>query len=129
LSDEQSRAYRELVASKEGVHRARHCCTVSRAQEKTEVYIHLIADALENGKTVLFLVPEIALTTQLIQRLELHFKRFLQVYHSRFTTRERTETWLEVLRKKRKWFSGTIDRRSQICHVFAFPRSGFDHRG
>ena len=99
LSDEQSRAYRELVASKEGEHRAALLHGVT-GSGKTEVYIHLIADALENGKTVLFLVPEIALTTQLIQRLELHFKRFLQVYHSRFTTRERTETWLEVLGKR-----------------------------
>ena len=68
---------------------------------KTEVYIHLIADALERGDTVLFLVPEIALTTQLIQRLSHHFSAFLHVYHSRFTRREQTETWLEVLGKGR----------------------------
>ena len=64
---------------------------------KTELYIHLIADALEAGGQVLFLVPEIALTTQLIQRLELYFGAYMSVYHSRFTTRERTETWLDVL--------------------------------
>ena len=65
---------------------------------KTEVYIHLIADALEAGKQVLFLVPEIALTTQLIGRLQAHFADYLAVYHSRFTPRERTETWWDVLR-------------------------------
>lgn len=99
LSEEQTRAYRGLAESNlSGKRRALlHGVTGSG---KTEVYIHLIADALEKGQTVLFLVPEIALTTQLIQRLALHFKRFLQVYHSRFTTRERTETWLEVLGKK-----------------------------
>lgn len=99
LSEDQTRAYRELtVSSHSGKRKALlHGVTGSG---KTEVYIHLIADALERGQTVLFLVPEIALTTQLIQRLALHFKRFLQVYHSRFTTRERTETWLEVLGKK-----------------------------
>jgi primosomal protein N' (replication factor Y) len=99
LSEEQARAYRELTASHQTGKRTALLHGVT-GSGKTEVYIHLIADALEKGQTVLFLVPEIALTTQLIQRLELHFKRFLQVYHSRFTTRERTETWLEVLGKK-----------------------------
>ena len=64
---------------------------------KTEVYIHLIADALERGGQVLFLVPEIALTTQLIGRLRRHFADYVSVYHSRFTSRERTETWMETL--------------------------------
>lgn len=99
LSSEQERAYNELTSSHYSGKRIALLHGVT-GSGKTEVYIHLIADALEKGKTVLFLVPEIALTTQLIQRLELHFKRFLQVYHSRFTTRERTETWLEVLGKK-----------------------------
>lgn len=69
---------------------------------KTEVYTHLIADALERGEQVLFLVPEIALTAQLIQRLAVHFGGFLSVYHSRFNTRERTDTWFEVLRQGRR---------------------------
>jgi primosomal protein N' (replication factor Y) len=66
---------------------------------KTEIYSHLIADALEAGQQVLFLVPEIALTAQLIARLAVHFDEFLSVYHSRFNTRERTDTWFEVLRR------------------------------
>ena len=65
---------------------------------KTEVFIHLMADALERGGQVLLLVPEIALTTQLIGRLGLYFAPYLAVYHSRFNTRERTETYLDVLR-------------------------------
>jgi primosomal protein N' (replication factor Y) len=69
---------------------------------KTEVYIHLIADALERGQQVLFLVPEIALTTQLIGRLQAHFSAYLSVYHSRFTPRERTETWYDVLQWERR---------------------------
>jgi len=69
---------------------------------KTEVYIHLIADALERGQQVLFLVPEIALTTQLIGRLQAHFSAYLSVYHSRFTPRERTETWWDVLQWERQ---------------------------
>lgn len=99
LSEQQVVAYRELTSSHKTGKKVALLHGVT-GSGKTEVYIHLIADALERGKTVLFLVPEIALTTQLIQRLDLHFKQFLQVYHSRFTTRERTETWLEVLGKK-----------------------------
>jgi primosomal protein N' (replication factor Y) len=99
LSAHQSEAYAALRASQQAGRMALlHGITGSG---KTEVYIHLIADALERGETVLFLVPEIALTTQLIQRLSHHFAAFLHVYHSRFTRREQTETWLEVLSKGR----------------------------
>ena len=99
LSAHQSEAYAALLASQQAGRMALlHGVTGSG---KTEVYIHLIADALERGETVLFLVPEIALTTQLIQRLSHHFAAFLHVYHSRFTRREQTETWLEVLGKGR----------------------------
>ena len=99
LSAHQSEAYAALRASQQAGRMALlHGVTGSG---KTEVYIHLIADALERGETVLFLVPEIALTTQLIQRLSHHFAAFLHVYHSRFTRREQTETWLEVLGKGR----------------------------
>ena len=99
LSAHQSEAYTALRASQQAGRMALlHGVTGSG---KTEVYIHLIADALERGETVLFLVPEIALTTQLIQRLSHHFSAFLHVYHSRFTRREQTETWLEVLGKGR----------------------------
>jgi primosomal protein N' (replication factor Y) len=95
LSAHQSEAYAALRASQQAGRMALlHGVTGSG---KTEVYIHLIADALERGDTVLFLVPEIALTTQLIHRLSHHFAAFLHVYHSRFTRREQTETWLEVL--------------------------------
>ena len=99
LSAHQSEAYAALRAIQQAGRMALlHGVTGSG---KTEVYIHLIADALERGETVLFLVPEIALTTQLIQRLSHHFAAFLHVYHSRFTRREQTETWLEVLGKGR----------------------------
>jgi primosomal protein N' (replication factor Y) len=95
LSPAQKKAYDTLVLSRDAKRLALlHGVTGSG---KTELYIHLIADALEAGGQVLFLVPEIALTTQLIQRLELYFGAYMSVYHSRFTTRERTETWLDVL--------------------------------
>lgn len=64
---------------------------------KTEVYVHLIREKLDAGEQVLFLIPEIALTTQLIQRLEKYFGEYLLVYHSKFNPQERTEVWQKTL--------------------------------
>ena len=61
---------------------------------KTDMYIHLIQAQLEKGKNVLYLVPEIALTTQLTSRLQHIFGDRLTVYHSRFTDAEREELYL-----------------------------------
>ena len=60
---------------------------------KTEVYIHLIDQVLKQGKQVLYLVPEIALTTQLTDRLRAVFGDQLVVYHSRFSNAERVEIY------------------------------------
>ena len=60
---------------------------------KTEVYIHLIDKALREGKQVLYLVPEIALTTQLTERLQAVFGDQVLVYHSRFSNDERVEIY------------------------------------
>lgn len=67
---------------------------------KTEVYCRLIAEALEQGKQVLYLVPEIALTTQLIYRIQQYFGDRAGVYHSRFTENERVEVWNSVLNQE-----------------------------
>ena len=67
------------------------------ASGKTEVYMHLIQEVIQQGKQVLFLVPEIALTTQMIQRLYVHFGKSMAVYHSRYTPSERVEVWNKVL--------------------------------
>ena len=69
------------------------------ASGKTEVYMHLIQEVIQQGKQVLFLVPEIALTTQIIQRLYVHFGKSMAVYHSRYTPSERVEVWKKVLRR------------------------------
>ena len=63
---------------------------------KTEVYIHLIKEVLQQGKQVLYLVPEIALTTQLTDRLQAVFGDKLVVYHSKFSNAERVEIYHEV---------------------------------
>ena len=64
---------------------------------KTDIYIHLIQKQLEKGKNVLYLVPEIALTTQLTSRLQRVFGDNLIVYHSRLTDAEREQRYREVL--------------------------------
>jgi primosomal protein N' (replication factor Y) len=64
---------------------------------KTEVYIHLIREMLAQGKQVLYLVPEIALTTQLTDRLKKVFSKQLGVYHSRFSDMERVEIYKDLL--------------------------------
>jgi primosomal protein N' (replication factor Y) len=67
---------------------------------KTEVYTHLITEQLAQCKQVLYLLPEIALTTQLIVRLQKHFGEKVLVYHSKFNENERVEVWKEVLKGK-----------------------------
>jgi primosomal protein N' (replication factor Y) len=67
---------------------------------KTELYIQLINKVLSEGKQVLYLVPEIALTTQLTSRLKRVFGNRLGVYHSRFSDAERVEIWNNVLNDK-----------------------------
>ena len=63
---------------------------------KTEIYIHIIEDQLKKGKQVLYMLPEIALTAQIIDRLRLHFGNEVGVYHSRFSDAERAEIWKKV---------------------------------
>ena len=60
---------------------------------KTEIYINLIQEALENGGQVLYLLPEIALTTQIVSRLHKVFSSALGVYHSKYSDNERVEIW------------------------------------
>lgn len=67
---------------------------------KTEVYINLAKQEIADGKKVLFLVPEIALTTQLVNRLKVRFGNRLGVYHSKFNENERVEIWNNALLDK-----------------------------
>lgn len=65
---------------------------------KTEIYIKLIEEAVKSGKQVLYLLPEIALTTQIVLRLQAIFGEKVGVYHSRFNENERVEVWNNVLK-------------------------------
>ena len=64
---------------------------------KTEIYIHLIAEALERGEQVLYMLPEIALTKQIIERLRKVFGNRIGLYHSKFSDAERVEIWKKQL--------------------------------
>ncbi len=63
---------------------------------KTEIYIHLIQEQLSEGRQVLYMLPEIALTTQIIERLQRHFGASIGVFHSRLTPAMRREVWSKV---------------------------------
>ena len=69
---------------------------------KTEIYVKLIKQLLQDGKQVLYLLPEIALTTQLIERLQFYFGEYLSVFHSKYSMNERVEVWKNVIEKKQK---------------------------
>jgi len=69
---------------------------------KTEVYTKLIQDTLDSGKQALFLLPEIALTTQIIVRLQHYFGNQISVFHSKYSMNERVEVWNNVLENKSK---------------------------
>ena len=92
LSAEQRRVKEEIASSGKRVHLL-HGVTGSG---KTEIYMHFIAETLSQGGDVLLLVPEIALTTQLIERMERVFGSRVTAYHSRLTALRRTESYMRL---------------------------------
>jgi len=85
------------------------------ASGKTQIYIRMIEQALASGKNALYLLPEIALTTQITERLKLHFGNDLGVYHSKFNDNERAEVWLKVIKNE---FKIVIGARSSVFLPF-----------
>ena len=86
---------------------------------KTEIYIHLIEEQLKQGMQVLYMLPEIALTTQIIERLRKHFGNRTGVYHSRMTPRERQKVWEMVsLKDKDKRLNLVLGVRSSVFLPF-----------
>jgi primosomal protein N' (replication factor Y) len=63
---------------------------------KTQIYIKLIEQMIRSGKQVLYMLPEIALTSQIIRRLQKHFGGYIGIYHSKFSQNERVEIWNKV---------------------------------
>jgi primosomal protein N' (replication factor Y) (superfamily II helicase) len=86
---------------------------------KTEIYVELIKEQVKLGKQVLYLLPEIALTTQLIKRLSNYFGDLVGVYHSKFNQNERVEIWNNVLHNNPDKFRIILGARSSIFLPFS----------
>lgn len=95
LNAAQQRAYDEICTC----FRTKNSCLLYgvTSSGKTEIYIHLIKEALQQGKQVLYLLPEIALTAQIMERLQRVFGSRLGIYHSKFSDAERVEVWQKQL--------------------------------
>ena len=98
LNEHQQRAYGEITE----VFLEKSVCLLHgvTSSGKTEVYIHLIDEVIRQGKQVLYLLPEIALTTQITERLRRVFGTRLGIYHSKFPDAERVEIWQKQLGDK-----------------------------
>ena len=100
LSDAQNFAFEEIKTSFETKEVSLlHGVTSSG---KTEIYTKLIEEYIAQGKQVLYLLPEIALTTQLVSRLTKHFGNQVAVFHSKYSNNERVEVWNQVLENSEK---------------------------
>ncbi|WP_291530017.1 replication restart helicase PriA [Bacteroides sp. UBA939] len=98
LNEHQQRAHNEI----QQCFQSKNVCLLHgvTASGKTEVYIHLIEETIRQGKQVLYLLPEIALTTQITERLQRVFGDRLGIYHSKFPDAERVEIWQKQLTEK-----------------------------
>ncbi len=100
LSKKQEEAFNEVKTSFE-----KHQVTLLHgvtSSGKTELYIKLIEEHINKGQQVLYLLPEIALTTQLVVRLTAYFGNQVAVFHSKYSNNERIETWHQVLQGSEK---------------------------
>lgn len=88
---------------------------------KTEIYIHLIKKAIDEGKQVLYLLPEIALTVQMTRRLQNVFGSRLGIYHSKYSDAERVEIWKKQLSNEP--YDVILGARSAV--FLPFTRLGF----
>ena len=94
LSDAQKNALQEI---KSGFGERQVCLLHGvTASGKTEIYTKLIEEMIKEGKQVLYMLPEIALTSQIIRRLQKHFGGYIAIYHSKFNPNERVEIWNKV---------------------------------
>ncbi len=117
LTPEQQRAFKEITDSFEAKNvTLMHGVTSSG---KTEIYIKLIRQMLEAGKQVLYLLPEIALTSQIINRLQKYFGNDVGVYHSKYNENERVEIWQHVSGTGSQSFNLLLGARSALFLPFS----------
>ncbi|GHV35204.1 primosomal protein N' [Bacteroidia bacterium] len=114
LSDKQNRALEEIKAKNQDVVLL-HGVTGSG---KTEIYCKLISETLRQGKQVLYLLPEIALTNQIIRRLQYFFGKKVGIYHSKFNEQERVEIWKRVMAVGENRYDIILGARSAIMLPF-----------
>ena len=95
MNEVQQQAYEAIIES----FLSQQACLLHgvTSSGKTEIYAHLMSDTLTKGMQVLYLVPEIALTTQLTERLQSVFGNKIAIYHSKIKDRERVEIWQKML--------------------------------
>lgn len=116
LSEAQNRAYEEIKASfLEKDVALLHGVTSSG---KTEIYISLIKEIINQGRQVLYLLPEIALTSQIVDRLREVFGSSIGVYHSKFNDSERVGVYLKLLDEKDQEYKIIIGVRSALFLPF-----------
>ena len=117
LTPEQLRAMQEISVAFESKNvTLLHGVTSSG---KTEIYIKLIRQTLDEGKQVLYLLPEIALTTQIINRLQKYFGSGVGVYHSKYNENERVEIWQHVAGTGTETFNVLLGARSAMFLPFS----------
>ena len=100
LSNDQNIAFKQISSSFK--HKNVSLLHGVTSSGKTEIYVKLINEFLKKNLQVLYLVPEIALTTQLLSRLKKYFGDTLAVYHSKFSIEQRTEIWKKVIKNDDK---------------------------
>lgn len=100
LSEAQQNAFEEIKKS----FAQKEVCLLHgvTSSGKTEIYIKLIEDYLKEEKQILYLLPEIALTTQIVARLRNYFGNKVAVFHSKYNNNERVEVWQQVLNQSPK---------------------------
>lgn len=116
LSEAQQKAHDAIVNAFTG----KDVCLLHgvTSSGKTEIYTKLIEQYIAQGKQVLYLLPEIALTTQLVSRLTKHFGNKVAVFHSKYSNNERVEVWQNVLQQSEK-AQIVIGARSALFLPFA----------
>jgi primosomal protein N' (replication factor Y) len=94
LSDVQQKAFEQTLQQLQ----SKPVCLLHgvTSSGKTNIYIKLIEEYIKQGKQVLYMLPEIALTSQIIRRLQKHFGGYIGIYHSKFSQNERVEIWNKV---------------------------------
>ncbi len=118
LSPAQNEAYNQIQQKLQEWHKLLfHGVTGSG---KTEIYIKLIQSYIEQGKQVLYLLPEIALTEQIINRLRTYFGDMVGIYHSQYNYMQRAEVWQEMCKENGR-FKVILGTRSALFMPFTHP--------